>query len=118
MLLFTYSFPFPLFFVNCFDFLCLQIPGFIYFVSPKYFGITFRGEFTCLQFHKADGGGEVYAAQWIDLRVSQGTKLGVSCMTQHVGLEGPPLRFLRDRKANLCPSKLNFSTHQGPLVKE
>lgn len=55
MLLFSPSFPFPLFFLNCFDFLCLQTPGYPYFVSSKDLGITFKDEFSRAHCHKAAG---------------------------------------------------------------
>lgn len=85
MLLFSCSFQFPLFFVNCFDFLCLQTPGYIYFVSPKDFGITFRDESSGLHFHNAGG------RAWCEYSTSArevSEDLGWGHMTQHVELEG------------------------------
>lgn len=104
MLLFSFSFPFPLFFVNCFDFLCLQTPDYTYFVSPKDFGITFMEEFSCLHFHKAVGR---YTAQWIEKaqgslrRWRLGLHNSVCWLRRH-----PHQRFLADLQISSAPTTL------------
>lgn len=112
MLLFSCSFPFPLFFLNCFDFLCLQTPSYTYFVSSKDLGVTFKDEFSCAHFQKAVGR---YMAQRLDEAVGGLRWPQVGVMWQHVGLgRTPTAGSWKITRLTSVPVSLTFLPSRSP----